>query len=679
MNIEEFPWADDEELGDARVHETVASAPLSTSPSAQAPAVVDPLVPGDLASTFEALEEVVRRTWGIEELRPFQDRAMRAILGNRDLLLVLPTGGGKSLCFQAPALVRPGLTVVVSPLIALMKDQVDGLVQNGVSAGMLTSAQEVSDRRAVHAALDRRELKLLFCAPERLMMDGFVDRLVELGLTAFAIDEAHCISQWGHDFRPEYRMLGELKRRTGVPVHAFTATATERVRDDVLRALNLTDPVVLVAPGDRPNLTYRVKPRSALTPQVMEVIKRHRGPNGEARAGIIYCLSRKNTESLAGSLLAEGVKAAPYHAGLSNDKRRRTQESFLSEELDVVVATVAFGMGIDRTDVRFVIHASLPKGMEQYAQETGRAGRDGLPAECVLLHSGSDYHSWKSMMERSHGTSHGSSYGDGGEANPAVLEASLDQLSEMMNFTTKFVCRHRQLVEHFGQAYERPTDLADGVEGCGACDVCLKEMTVEDDSVVLAQKILSCVVKVGQRYGGAHVASVLRGADTASIRKTGHDQVSTYALLKDRSQIEVRAWIDQLVGQGFLGVVGDQYPTLVMTEAGVTVMKGESDVQLFALPKRLVSKARKRSAPVTPEGPLSSDDDALFEKLRGLRRDLARERGVPPYLIFNDRSLAAMARARPSTTDQLLTVKGVGEKKAADLGPAFLAAIAEPT
>ena len=669
MDSEELPWADDENAS----FDVVSEDDLTeTALRAPAPPMVAPLVPGDLASTFDALRETVRRIWGIEELRPFQERAIKSILADRDTLLVLPTGGGKSLCFQAPALVRPGLTVVVSPLIALMKDQVDGLVQNGVSAGMLTSAQESADRRSVHAALERRDLKLLFCAPERLMMDGFVDHLVRLGLTSFAIDEAHCISQWGHDFRPEYRMLGDLKRRTGVPVHAFTATATERVRADIVRALGLDDAVLLVAPCDRPNLTYRVKPRSSLVPQVLEIINRHRGPNGEARAGIIYCLSRKSTEGLAGSLVREGIKAAPYHAGLSGERRRTTQERFLNEELDVVVATVAFGMGIDRTDVRFVIHASLPKGMEQYAQETGRAGRDGLPAECVLLHSGSDYHGWKGLMERSFQEARA----NGSDPDPAVLEASLAHLSEMMNFTSKFVCRHRQLVEHFGQEYEPPTDVDSDLQGCGACDVCLRELSVEPESQVLAQKILSCVVHVGQRYGAAHVTAVLRGADTAGIRKTGHDRLSTYGLLRTHSISEVRAWIDQLVGQGHLAVVGDRYPVLVLTEAGVEVMRDQAQAELFALPKRLTPKTRKSAAPLTPEGPLGPGDDALFEQLRALRRDLARERGVPPYLIFNDRTLAAMARRRPASSIELLEVKGVGEKKAADLGPAFLEIIA---
>ena len=608
------------------------------------------------------LPAIISRTWGIHRLRPLQAEAMGSVLDGRDLLLVLPTGGGKSLCFQAPALVREGLTVVVSPLISLMKDQVDGLRQNGVAASMLTSIQSRAELRAVHEEMERGELKLLFVSPERLLMNGFIEGLAARGLEAVAIDEAHCISHWGHDFRPEYRQLGALKRLTGVPIHAFTATATDRVREEILEELHLVDPVVLVGPGDRPNLTYRALPRRDLAPQVLEVVKRHEG-----RAGIVYCISRKAVEKLDGELRAAGVKSAAYHAGFGAEYRKRTQEMFLNEETDVVVATVAFGMGIDRTDVRFVVHAALPKGIEQYSQETGRAGRDGMPSECVLFSSGSDYHTWKSLMERAHEES----IAEGGDPSPIALEASIARLGGMMNFSTRFLCRHRQLVEYFGQRYESPGENG---EGCGACDVCLGEVEEVPDSTVVAQKILSCVVRCEERYGAGHIVSVLRGGKTAGIMRAGHEQLSTYGLLKEHTASEVRAWIEQLLGRDHLRTHGDRYPMLHVSPSGVRILKGEEEVVLHALPAAPKAKSKRRAkANVEPLGPRDED---LFESLRQLRRDLARERGVPPYVIFNDRTLTAMASARPTDEAELLEIKGVGEKKARDLGPTFLERIA---
>ncbi len=624
----------------------------------------DPLAGAPAPSAgLERLSAAIARVWGIHRLRPLQEEAMRAVLADRDLLLVLPTGGGKSLCYQAPALLREGLTVVVSPLISLMKDQVDGLLQNGVAAGMLTSAQTPSERRAVFEALERGELHLLFVAPERLALSGFLESLVARGLAALAVDEAHCISHWGHDFRPEYRQLGELRRiAPHVPIHAFTATATERVRHDVVSELGLEDPVVLVGLCDRPNLTYRVRPRAEVAAQVLEVIRRH--PD---QAGIVYCISRKEVEALAERLRREGVRADAYHAGLDAGVRKDVQERFLAEELDVVVATVAFGMGIDRTDVRYVVHAALPKGIEQYCQETGRAGRDGLPAECVLFYSGADYHGWRSLLERGHAESQAS--GEGGPGAQEALDGSIERLGQMMSFTTRFVCRHSQLARHFGQEIELPP------EGCGACDVCLGELACVPDPLVLAQKILSCVVRCEQRYGAAHVADVLRGASTAGIRRAGHDRLSTYGLLKEHSSAEVRAWIDQLVGLGHLRVAGDRYPTLFLSQSGVALLKGQQEVVLFALPKaRAESARRQRGALVDPGEP--EPDAELFEALRAFRRELARERGVPPYLIFNDRTLAQMAGKKPRTIEAFRSLKGVGEKKAADLGPPFLERIA---
>ena len=399
----------------------------------------------DADEALAALGPRVAEVFGIESLRPMQDEAIEANLRGRDLLLVLPTGGGKSLCYQAPALVRPGLTLVISPLISLMKDQVDGLVQNGVAAAMLASNLELEERRANEAALRAGELDLLYVSPERLFSPGFIE-LVTRGcarpLAAIAIDEAHCISQWGHDFRPEYRKLGGLREALpGVPLHAYTATATSEVRSDIVSALGLEDPAVLVAPFDRPNLIYRALPRTAVLEQIRRVVDRHPGDGG-----IVYCISRKETERIADGLARAGVKAAAYHAGLGSDERAKVQERFQAEEVAVVVATVAFGMGIDRTNVRFVVHASLPKGVEQYAQETGRAGRDGLEAECTMFYAGSDFYSWKGLIERSAAEAAETDPFDGPVDQEArdeasfqaakVQEAAVERLSRMMGFAS---------------------------------------------------------------------------------------------------------------------------------------------------------------------------------------------------------------------------------------------------
>jgi len=615
------------------------------------------------APTLDALLETVRRTWGFGSLRPLQEEAVCCALEGRDALVVLPTGGGKSLCYQAPALVREGLTVVVSPLISLMVDQVRSLEAHGVSAGMLASTQEADERRSVERALWERRLDLLYVAPERMMAPGFLSWVEKHGLSSIAVDEAHCISHWGHDFRPEYRQLGELKRmRPDLPVQAFTATATPEIRVDIAAQLGLCDPSFLVGTFDRPELTYRVRPRGELTRQVMEVVERHSG-----RAGIVYCLRRADTESLARKLAAKGVRCLPYHAGLSGTERRRTQAAFDNEELDVICATVAFGMGIDRSDVRFIVHASLPKGIEAYVQETGRAGRDGLPAECLLLYSGADFHGWKHLVERSALES------ENAVVDPDALDHSLARLDAVWRFATGAVCRHRYLARFFGQEDEWCAAHPDG--RCNACDVCLGEIEVAEGSQVLAQKILSCVVRCAQRFGAGHVVDVLRGSDSQRLRQYGHDRLSTYGLMKEHGARELRSFIDQLVGMGCLGVAPGRYPTLHLTQDGVAAMKGELEVTLHIPPITKGTKARKRKQAAPPELDGLTPDPELFDHLRKTRRELARERGVPPYVIFNDRTLAEMAARKPATPEAFLELKGVGEKKAADLGPIFLAAL----
>ena len=670
-------------------------SPIATEPAAPERAGV---------SEETRVLDIVRATFGFGSLRPLQARAIQATLDGKDLLLVMPTGGGKSLCYQAPALARDGLTVVVSPLISLMQDQVDSLRADGVAAGMLASGQDPVDRADVRRGLESGRLKLLYVAPERLLSEGFLDRLLELeraggpGLRGIAIDEAHCISHWGHDFRPEYRALGELRRRfPSIPIQAYTATATPRVREDVARALGLRDAEILVGSFDRPNLTYRVLPRRDLARDVAAVIRRHQGPSG-GEAGIVYCLRRSDVEDLCAKLGELGIRCEPYHAGLDPARRRDTQRAFQREELDVVVATVAFGMGIDRPDVRFVVHASLPKGVEQYSQETGRAGRDGLPSECVLFYGGADFHGWKSLIEHSAREAQAAGVENAG----ADTEDALERLSHMWNLATGAICRHRSLCEYFGetlpdlssaqapgprsaQAPGPGSALAPGIDiGCGACDVCLGEIARLPEALVVAQKILSCVVKTGQRYGAAHVTDVLRGAKTEKIRQTGHDLQSTYGLLADAGARDIRAWIEQLVGQGHLRLAEGPYPTLFLSKSGVEVLRGEREAVLLA-PAKPASGAKSgrrgsgaAAAAIAIEEGEPAPDLELFERLRDLRRALARERGVPPYVIFNDKTLLSMAGRKPRTPEELRAIKGVGDKKAADLGPAFLEAISAP-
>jgi ATP-dependent DNA helicase RecQ len=627
------------------------------------------------ATRLGALQELVRRVWGYSELRPLQAEAMLAGLNGRDALVVLATGGGKSLCYQAPALLREGLTVVLSPLISLMQDQIAGLEESGVQAAMLTSAQDLSEKRDVFQRLRAGGLRLLFVSPERFVVPGFFEELAAFGLAALVVDEAHCISHWGHDFRPEYRRIGELRELLpNVPIQAFTATATPEVRADIVRQLALREPDVLVGSFDRPNLTYRFLPRADETEQVLSVIRRHPG-----EAGIVYCLRRSDVDSLAPKLAAAGIRCLPYHAGLSASTRQSNQERFLSEDIEVVVATIAFGMGIDRPDVRFVVHASLPKGVEQFAQETGRAGRDGLPSECVMLYSGADYHGWRNLQERSHSDA----AARGVEIDPLEAERSLARLSEMYAFATSATCRHKFLVQHFGGAWEQPS-------GCGACDVCLGELAPLPDSVRVAQMILSCVVRCQQRYGAGHVSDVLRGASTEKLRQCGHDQLSTFGLLRDRDAREIRHWIEQLVGLEHLRVAPGQYPTLALTQSGVEVMRAQRPVTLFQLPvppRTRKTAARKGRVELRPRAGAEAGasvesteelvyDAVLFDRLRALRRRLAKERGVPPYLIFGDRSLQEMAATKPGSLEELRSVRGVGEAKLRDLGEAFLAEIA---
>ena len=586
--------------------------------------------------------EILRQTWGYDSLRPLQERAIQAVLERKDSLVVMPTGGGKSLCYQLPPLLTGELTVVVSPLISLMKDQVDTLRELGIDARQINSTtSEVEKRELVRAARDA-ELRLLFVSPERLVMDRFVEFLQSLEVRTFAIDEAHCISHWGHDFRPEYRQLGELRAQfPGATLHAYTATATEAVRRDIAAQLRLHDPVTLVGSFDRPNLTYRVLPRVEPLKQTLEVIERHPG-----EAGIIYCIRKKDVDEMTASLRKRGIDARPYHAGLTSAERSETQEAFAAEQCNIVVATVAFGMGIDRSNIRFVLHTGLPKSLEHYQQETGRAGRDGLEADCVLLYSAADVLVWKSVLSGS----------------PPPSAAPLTHVNEIDRYARGAVCRHRALVSYFGEEY--------ATTNCNACDLCLGDVEEVADATVVAQKILSCVIRVNQRFGIGHVISVLRGEKTERVLSLGHDNLSTYGLLAGHPQTELRDWIYQLIGQELLVQDGDQYPVLHVTPLGRRVMKGEEHARLV----QIARKERRRKAKAESDS-WEGVDEALFESLRKMRRELASARGVPPYIILGDKSLREVARAKPQTLVELREVYGIGDRKLADFGDDILGVV----
>lgn len=595
------------------------------------------------------LLDLLKRHWGYDDFRPLQADAVGAVVDRRDSLVILPTGGGKSICYQLPALAMPGMAVVISPLISLIKDQVDGLKANGIEAAAINTAMSAEERRATWQGIREGRVKLLYLAPEALVREKgepneqLLEALQDTQLSFIAIDEAHCISQWGHEYRPAYRGLGSLRRWfPNVALHAFTATATEAVREDIVESLGMRDAQVLVGSFDRPNLTYRTAYRRDLMSQVKEVMGRHAG-----EAGVVYCISKAEVDNLAEALQKEGYRVLPYHAGLSAEQRRQNQEAFSTEAIDVIVATVAFGMGIDRSNVRFVLHANMPKSIENYQQEAGRAGRDGLPAECVLLYSAGDAMTWRRIQ---------------GEAHTDYGRSAMRRINEVYTFCQAFACRHRYLVKYFGQDYAH--------DNCGACDVCLGEREALADSSAVVSKLLTAVHELRGRFGAQYVAQVLKGSKVAKIVQNRHDQLPCYGSLSTHEAGDLSDWLDQLAGQGLLE--RGEYQVLQLTEAGRDMLENGGEA-LLTKPRPTKKSSSGSSRAQAAVGGLEGPEEALFQELRRWRREQAHERGVPPYVIFNDEALIGLAKLRPATPAGLTGVKGIGQAKAAEYGDSVVA------
>jgi ATP-dependent DNA helicase RecQ len=592
-----------------------------------------------------SLPAVLKQYFGFTAFRPFQEEIIADTLAGRDVFAVLPTGGGKSLCFQLPALVKPGLTVVVSPLIALMKDQVDALQASGVGATFLNSSLAPGEGRARLRGLHQGEYRLLYVAPERLMLSGFLDDLHRWQVNLLAVDEAHCISEWGHDFRPEYRQLSQLRGLfPEVPLLALTATATARVRTDVIEQLHLRDPRCYVASFNRPNLSYRVVPKHKAYDQTLEFIR-----SRPRDSGIIYCQSRKGAEGLAAKLRADGIKAAPYHAGLESRERATNQELFLRDEVRIISATIAFGMGINKPNVRFVIHYDLPKNIEGYYQETGRAGRDGLPSDCLLLFSAGDVAKQLMFIEE--------------KPDAHEQQIARAQLQQMVHYAEEGGCRRASLLGYFGETYPQPN--------CGSCDNCLSPRETFDGTLA-AQKFLSCVYRIRERsrfsVGLNHVVEVLTGAETDKIRRWGHDQLSTYGIGQEHARKDWAVIGRELIRLGYVSQDPSRFNVLELTAEGRAVLRERRQVPL--------TKAMKTPEPKLPRAGTIECDEALFERLRELRKRLADDRQVPSYIIFSDVSLRQMARLYPGCDAEFVRISGVGEKKRAEFGKIFLDEIA---
>lgn len=582
--------------------------------------------------------DTLRTVFGFRAFRPNQESIVRNILDKKDVFAVMPTGGGKSLCYQLPAALMHGTVIVISPLISLMKDQVDAAVENGMQAAFMNSSMNAGEMTEVYRMLKHSRIKLLYIAPERFAMPHFTERLKTADISLFAIDEAHCISEWGHDFRPDYLSLSRISEMfPDVPVAAFTATATQKVQEDIIGRLGLRRPHIVRASFNRPNLFYEVKPKSKVEAQILEFLRER-----PEESGIVYRTTRDSVMLTADILKSKGIAVLPYHAGLSATERNRNQESFNKDEVQVMVATIAFGMGIDKSNVRFVIHADLPKNIDGYYQETGRAGRDGEPARCILFFSRGDIPKIRYFIN--------------GITEDRERFIALEKLNQTVGYASHNVCRRRQLLGFYGEEY--------GADNCGACDICLGSAE-QTDITTEAQVILSAVSRTGQRFGIGHIIDIVTGADTKRIRELRHDEIKTYGVGKDRDKKYWRGVVDELIAQEALLQEGDPYPVLKISRKGSDILFGRKGI--MALRKEETKSKAGRNT-----GDTERYDSALFERLRNVRKSLAQMQQVPPYIIFSDKTLHEMCRRFPSTLSDMEKITGVGEAKLKRYGEDFI-------